>query len=72
MLQEKIEVFGDLVVPGNGFEQPRRDLVGIRVEKSQPLEAAMINPSGRIGFTVRLVRTNRKGPLLLNNCCRAE
>ena len=39
MLERDVEILRDVVVAGDGFEQPRGDLVGIGVEEAQPLEA---------------------------------
>ena len=39
VLQRDVEVLRDVVVARDGLEQARGDLVGIRVEEAQPLEA---------------------------------
>jgi hypothetical protein len=39
VLQRDVEVFGDVVVAGDGFEQARGDLVGVGVEEAQPAQA---------------------------------
>ena len=39
VLQRHVEVFADVVVAGDGFEQAAGDAVGIGVEEAQPAEA---------------------------------
>jgi hypothetical protein len=39
VLQRDVEVLGDVVVLGDGFEQARGDLVGVGVEEAQPAQA---------------------------------
>ena len=40
MLQWDVKILRDILVARDGFEQARGDLVGIRIEKPQPLEAS--------------------------------
>ena len=53
VLQRDVEVLGDGVVAGDGFEQARGDLVGIGVEEAQPFEAGErregFEESGEVG-----------------------
>ena len=39
MLERDVEVFGDVVVAGDGFEELGGDFVGVGVEEAQPFEA---------------------------------
>ncbi len=39
MLQRDIEIFADIVVPGDGLQQPAGDAVRIGVKEAQPAQA---------------------------------
>ena len=39
MLQRDVEIFADVVVPGDGVKQVAGDAVGVGVEEAQPAEA---------------------------------
>src|SRR6185312_14847594 len=38
VLQRNVKIFRDVVMPRDGLKQTRSDLVGVRIEKAQPLK----------------------------------